>query len=71
MTATENGTTEMTIEQAQELLEKSYPKKGAEIRRVHHLFDMFFRVNFHDADSNNKIVRSYFVCIRNGQVKER
>lgn len=67
MTVTE----EEKVEKARQLLEKKYPKKTGHVRRIHHLFDLFFRINIHDEWNDNKIVESHFVSVAGEEIKER
>lgn len=57
------------------LVEKAYPEKGSELRRAHYLFscgkDSFYRVNVHDTDRGNVVVRSFFVQVHGRSVIDR
>jgi hypothetical protein len=56
---------------AGEVVRREFPARSGEFRIVHDLFGdgTFFRVNFHDQETN-LVVRSYFVHVKDGQVNE-
>lgn len=44
-------------------INKELPNKLIFKRTVHHLWEAFYRVNFHSKSSEHRIVKSYFVKI--------
>lgn len=61
-----------TDQAPEDLVRDKFPCKRGEFRRIHDLFEdgTVFRVNFHDEDTNF-VVRSYFVVVKDGEVKVR
>jgi hypothetical protein len=53
-----------------QVVSAAFPIKSGEYKRVHPLWDQWYRVNFHSVDTN-VIVRSYFVSCVNGVTKVR
>jgi hypothetical protein len=53
-----------------DLLKQRYPEKSGCIRRIHPVWDNFFRVNYHQIDSDNVIIESYFVKVVDDHVTE-
>lgn len=58
----------------QQVVETAFPHVRGLDRRVAFLFEhgqsRFFRVNFHDPEKQNFVVRSHFVEVRDGKSKE-
>lgn len=52
------------------LLKQRYPEKSGCIRRIHPVWSNFFRVNYHQNESENVIVESYFVKVVDDDVTE-
>jgi len=61
---------EQTAPANEDLVKAKYPRKAGEFRRIHNVFDDYFRVNFH-SDETNLVTRSYFVYVQKGKVVER
>jgi len=59
-------------EQSMELVRKAFPPKHDEFVRIFDLFHdgSYFRVNLHNTDTN-KVGRSFFVQVKDGQVTVR
>ena len=53
------------------IIEKAYPEKWNHVRKVPHLFDNFFRVNYFNIDNQNKIDESHFLEVVNEKIMER
>lgn len=45
------------------LISRTLPIRLGFQRRVHHLWDNKYRVNFHDTDRDNQITQSYFITV--------
>lgn len=51
-----------SLERDMLLIENKYPTKEGLRRRIHHLWDHFFRVNYHNL-TNGNIPESHFIFI--------
>ena len=67
MTATAEVPLVLTPEQELDLVKKEFPAKRGEFRRIFPLFKDYYRVNFHN-DETNVIVRSYFVQVNGSKL---
>lgn len=54
-----------------EVLEKQYPERWGQTRKIHYLFGSYYRVNYHLAEKENAIGKSHFVQVKDGKVVER
>ena len=54
-----------------EVLEKQYPERWGQTRKIHYLFGSYYRVNYHLAEKENAIGTSHFVQVKDGKVVER
>jgi len=53
------------------VLEKHYPERWGQTRRIHYLFGSYYRINYHLAEKENAIGKSHFVQVKDGKVVER
>jgi hypothetical protein len=53
-----------------ELIQRKFPAKKGLLRKVLHLWGVYYRVNFHDPEKSNYIVQSHFVRVAEGLVEE-
>jgi hypothetical protein len=54
-----------------EVLEKHYPERWGQVRRIHYLFGSYYRVNYHLLEKQNAIGKSHFVQVKGDKVVER
>ncbi|HYG75973.1 MAG TPA: hypothetical protein VEK08_13295 [Planctomycetota bacterium] len=52
------------------LIDKRYPEKAGRIRRIHPVFQNFYRVNFHSIEKQNEITESHFISVTPDDVTE-
>lgn len=50
------------------LIIKELPRKFGQTRKISHLWDNHWRVDFHETDQQNYILDSYFVTVTDGTV---
>lgn len=55
------------VEDVQKIYE-SMPTKDGLFRKIHHLWDNVYRVNYHNPADSNVIAESFFVKVINGEV---
>lgn len=67
MTATAEAPLVLTPDQELELVKKELPAKRGEFRKIFPLFKGYYRVNFHN-DETNAITRSYFVQVNGSKL---
>jgi hypothetical protein len=70
----DNMTTETidsTLEQEKSLIALKYPVASHEICRIHHLWGHCWRINVHDTNQANNIIRSTFIIVRGQEVIEK
>jgi len=68
---TETREDEERRRQELELLEKHYPERWGQTRRIHYLFGSYYRINYHLSEKENMIGHSHFVQVKDGKVVER
>jgi len=52
------------------LVKLTFPEKSGYVRKIHHEWDKFFRVNYHQVAANNAIGESHFVQVVDQRVVE-
>lgn len=68
---TETNDDEQRRRQEIEVLEKHFPERWGQIRRIHYLFGNYYRINYHRPERDNAIGASHFVQVKGEKVVER
>lgn len=57
------STSTKTVGNPMRLIEQAYPHRSGFVRRIHPVFQSYYRVNFHDLEDSFQVKDSYFINV--------